>query len=161
METFAKDFIAQLQQHGLTIVEQIEKPWGVSIRIDDAQLDTFLELYYHGVELPTFEAGTSQSPKFLLVAPQQRLSWQVHERRTEVWKVIKGPVGVIRNEQDELPDTIDTFNEGEVVIIGDQIRHRLVGLQNWGVIAEIWVHKDKTNPSNEDDIRRISDDFGR
>lgn len=31
----------------------------------------------------------------------------------------------------------------------------------WGVVAEIWQHTDKDNPSNEDDIVRVQDDFGR
>lgn len=34
-------------------------------------------------------------------------------------------------------------------------RHRLIGLNNWGVIAEIWRHTDKENPSDEDDIVRL------
>jgi len=40
-------------------------------------------------------------------------------------------------------------------------RHRLVGLDDWGIVAEIWIHSDPDKPSNEYDIRRISDDFGR
>ena len=49
---------------------------------------------------------------------------------------------------------------------GDQIklrqgeRHRLVGLVDYGVVAEIWQHTDKI-PSNEDDIIRVQDDFNR
>ncbi len=161
MDVFAEEFITTLKSQVFEIVEQIEKPWGVSIRIDDGQLNKFLELYYQNVDLPSFDAATSQSPKFLIVAPGKKLSWQVHERRTEIWKVIHGPVGVVRNEQDELPDTMDTFKEGEIITIGDQIRHRLVGLDQWGVIAEIWVHKDAQNISDEEDIRRIVDDFKR
>jgi mannose-6-phosphate isomerase len=40
-------------------------------------------------------------------------------------------------------------------------RHRLVGLEDWGVIAEIWQHTDASNPSDESDIVRVQDDFGR
>jgi mannose-6-phosphate isomerase len=29
------------------------------------------------------------------------------------------------------------------------------------LIAEIWQHTDSENPSDEDDIIRVSDDFGR
>ena len=49
---------------------------------------------------------------------------------------------------------------------GDQIklrqgeRHRLVGLADYGVVAEIWQHTDEI-PSNEDDIIRVQDDFNR
>ncbi len=38
--------------------------------------------------------------------------------------------------------------------------HRLVGVNEWGIIAEIWQHTDANNPSNEDDIVRVQDDFG-
>jgi hypothetical protein len=30
-----------------------------------------------------------------------------------------------------------------------------------GVIAEIWQHTDANHPSDEDDIIRVQDDFGR
>ena len=40
-------------------------------------------------------------------------------------------------------------------------RHRLVGLTSWGVIAEFWQHTDASNPSNEDDIVKIEDDYFR
>ena len=40
-------------------------------------------------------------------------------------------------------------------------RHRLVGLDNWGIVAEIWQHTDAANPSDEEDIIRVQDDFGR
>ena len=39
--------------------------------------------------------------------------------------------------------------------------HRLVGLSNWGIIAEIWQHTDPEKPSDEEDIVRVQDDFGR
>lgn len=40
-------------------------------------------------------------------------------------------------------------------------RHRLIGLDSCGIIAEIWQHTDPDNPSNEEDIVRLQDDFGR
>jgi mannose-6-phosphate isomerase len=51
--------------------------------------------------------------------------------------------------------------------VNDQItlkqgeRHRLMGLSGWAVIAEIWQHTDANKPSNEYDIVRVQDDFGR
>lgn len=41
------------------------------------------------------------------------------------------------------------------------MRHRLVGLDNWGVVTEIWQHTDVEHPSDESDIVRLQDDFGR
>jgi hypothetical protein len=36
-----------------------------------------------------------------------------------------------------------------------------VGLNEWGVLAEIWQHINPAHPSDEDDIVRVQDDFGR
>ena len=65
--------------------------------------------------------------------------------------------------------TSDTYKEGELRTLqaGDSItlkqgeRHRLVGLKDAGVIAEIWQHVDVNYPSAEEDIVRVQDDFGR
>ena len=62
-----------------------------------------------------------------------------------------------------------THNEQPMVILNekDQIklkqgeRHRLIGLDNFGVVSEIWQHTDRDNPSDEEDIVRLSDDYGR
>jgi mannose-6-phosphate isomerase len=50
---------------------------------------------------------------------------------------------------------------GETITLKQGERHRLIGLDDWGIVAEIWVHTDVNNPSNEDDIVRLQDDFGR
>ena len=61
----------------------------------------------------------------------------------------------------------DTKGELEILNIGDTItlqqgeRHRLIGLDVYAVIAEIWQHTDAIYPSDEDDIVRVQDDFGR
>ena len=51
--------------------------------------------------------------------------------------------------------------EGEVIYFDNKERHRLVGLNKIGVVAEIWIHTDLNNPSDENDIVRISDDYKR
>ena len=40
-------------------------------------------------------------------------------------------------------------------------RHRIIGINKYSVVAEIWIHTDKNNPSDENDIVRVQDDFGR
>jgi len=40
-------------------------------------------------------------------------------------------------------------------------RHRLVCLNKRGVVAELWRHLDLQHPSDEEDIVRLQDDFGR
>jgi len=49
----------------------------------------------------------------------------------------------------------------EIVHLAKGQRHRLVGLDGWGIVAEIWQHTDASNPSDENDIVRLQDDFGR
>jgi hypothetical protein len=61
----------------------------------------------------------------------------------------------------DLPGETENMNRGEVVTLQKEERHRLVGTSQWGVVAEIWIHTDPQNPSNEEDIIRLQDDFGR
>jgi mannose-6-phosphate isomerase-like protein (cupin superfamily) len=100
------------------------------------------------------------SPKFLVVAPAARLSWQYHFRRSELWKLISGEAGIMRSQTDE-QGSLGKMVLGETVSLEKGERHRLVGLDSWGVVAEIWVHSDSTNPSDEDDIVRLEDDYSR
>ncbi len=51
---------------------------------------------------------------------------------------------------------------GEIIKLKVGERHRLVGLPGgWGAVAEIWQHTDPDNPSNEEDIVRLKDDYNR
>ena len=40
-------------------------------------------------------------------------------------------------------------------------RHRIIGMDDYAIVAEIWIHTDKYNPSDEDDIVRLKDDYDR
>ena len=100
------------------------------------------------------------SQKILIVAPTKRLSWLYHHRRAEIWLVIQGQAGVVKSNT-------DSENELEILNIGDTItllqgeRHRPVGLEDYSIVAEIWKHTDEDNPSDEKDIVKVQDDFGR
>lgn len=61
---------------------------------------------------------------------------------------------------DEEKDTITLLPEQEIRLAQGQ-RHRLKGLTDWGVVAEFWQHTDVKHPSDENDIVRVQDDFGR
>jgi hypothetical protein len=56
---------------------------------------------------------------------------------------------------------IDVLNVGDTITLKQGERHRLIGLDDYAVIAEIWQHTDENYPSDEDDIVRVQDDFGR
>jgi len=89
------------------------------------------------------------------------LSWQYHHRRAEIWTLIQGKAAVATSDTDHEKNRV-VLQIGDIVRLKQGERHRLIGLQDeWGVVAEIWMHTDPANPSDEDDIIRLQDDFGR
>lgn len=161
-QQIAKQVREDLTNENLKIAgEDFDRPWGGFYKIDDNSLNEFLSIYFSDVKLPFDITKLNVSPKILVVAPHKKLSWQSHERRSELWRVVKGPVGIFTSPTDEQPKEMKIYNKNETVEMKLGTRHRLVGLDDWGIVAEIWIHSDPDNPSDEDDIRRISDDFGR
>lgn len=151
----------ELHDGGFIIKEEnLTKPWGAYFLIDENQTKDFLKKYFPTISENEFQPGLKLSPKILVVAPHMRLSWQYHHRRQELWRVLDKPVEVVLNETDELVEG-KTYRKNDIIRIKLGERHRLVGLDNWGVVAEIWTHTDPANPSNEDDIVRVQDDFSR
>jgi len=53
------------------------------------------------------------------------------------------------------------INEGGQLVLQQGERQPLIGLDDYSVVAEIWQHTDGNHPSDEDDIIRVQDDFGR
>lgn len=148
-------------QQGLHIESKDEsRPWGGFFVIDESQAQGFANMYFDGLDVSTLTISGKLSPKILLVAPDKRLSWQYHNRRAEIWRIVKGAAGVIRSSNDK-EGALEVFTEGNVIRLAQGERHRLVGLDDWAIIAEIWQHTDAGHPSNEDDIIRVQDDFGR
>lgn len=150
-----------LKKENFTIIQQDQtRPWGGFFVIDESQAGVFAAKFFPHLEKETISISNKLSPKILVVAPHKRLSWQYHFRRSEIWKTLSGVVGVKTSMTDEegeiqelLPGTFIQMDKGE--------RHRLIGLESWGVVAEIWEHTDPDNPSDEEDIVRLQDDFGR
>ena len=128
--------------------------------IDETQAQDFSNKFFKGLDLNTLKIGGKLSPKILIVKPAVRLSWQYHNRRAEIWQVFKGSAGIVRSDSD-VENEMKVYNEGDQIILQQGERHRLIGLDDCSVVAEIWQHTDKNNPSDEDDIIRVQDDFGR
>jgi mannose-6-phosphate isomerase-like protein (cupin superfamily) len=150
-----------IQDQGFTIIDQDEqRPWGGFFVIDEEQAAHFADTYFDDVPTNELHLSGKVSPKILIVEPGKRLSWQYHHRRAEIWKVLEGPVGVITSDTDEQGE-LQTYTKEEVITLEQGERHRLVGLDDWGILAEIWQHTDADNPSDEEDIVRVQDDFGR
>jgi mannose-6-phosphate isomerase-like protein (cupin superfamily) len=150
-----------IQAQGYTIVGQDhDRPWGGFFVLQEDQAAKFAAQFFPHLSLDAIQITQKLSPKFLVVAPQKRLSWQYHFRRAELWTVVHGPVGVAISETDE-QQVPGTYQEGECITLPIGQRHRLIGLAQWGVVAEIWQHTDAEHPSDESDIVRLQDDFGR
>lgn len=152
---------AYLADLGLHVAStDFDRPWGGFFVIDEADTEAFITNFFPGYSYDEIANGLTLTPKILVAAPTMRLSWQYHYRREEIWSVVAGPVGVITSENDE-QGPVKTVQTGEVVSFGTETRHRLIGLDGFGVVAEFWKHTDAGNPSDEADIVRVEDDFKR
>lgn len=161
MQDIFATYEARLRDEGFTFERtDFERPWGGFFVIDEDQAPAFVERYFPGRDAGDLIGGRKVSPKILVVAPGKRLSWQYHHRREEVWRVVDGPVAVAHGPHDEQPAP-NTYATGETIVLAKGERHRLIGLDAPGIVAEIWQHTDPDHASDEDDIVRLQDDFGR
>jgi mannose-6-phosphate isomerase len=136
------------------------RPWGGFFVMDENESDKFIAAFFPHLTNAALNISGKLSPKILVVAPDKRLSWQYHHRRAEIWKLIAGEAAVMVSDTDEETEII-RLTKGDIIELKQGERHRLIGTDSWGIIAEIWRHTDTENPSDENDIVRVQDDFGR
>jgi mannose-6-phosphate isomerase len=136
------------------------RPWGGFFVLDENDADKFIAAFFPHLTNAALNISGKLSPKILVVSPDKRLSWQYHHRRAEIWKLIAGEAAVMVSDTDEETEIIH-LTKGDIIELKQGERHRLIGTDNWGIIAEIWRHTDSVNPSDENDIVRLQDDFGR
>ena len=150
----------QVEILGFNVVNfDFDRPWGGFLVIDEQQLQLFISTFFDKIEINTSN-DIKLSPKILIVNPKSRLSWQYHYRRKEIWSVYKGPIGVVKSKND-LENPMKIYKNNDIITFDIQERHRLIGLEDVGIVAEIWEHIDIKNPSDEDDIVRLHDDYYR
>jgi len=150
-----------VKSHGFNIVSKdSSRPWGGFFVIDEDQAQEFSNQFFKGLDVHTLKISGKLSPKILVVKPNARLSWQYHNRRAEIWQIFKGSAGIIRSDSD-VENEMEVYNEGDRIVLKQGERHRLIGLDDYCVVAEIWQHTDANYPSDEQDIMRVQDDFGR
>lgn len=100
-----------------------------------------------------FERFTLNEPctvKLVYLDGDKRLSLQYHNKRSEFWKVIKGPVKV------QIEKNIQTLQTGQMITIPKKTIHRLIGAGTDAIILEI-----STGEFDESDIVRLEDDYKR
>jgi len=158
------EIATDVENAGYSIVElNDKKPWGAYIRIASEQADRFVEEFFPGLSPEEARLGIEDaelSPKLLIVAPNQRLSWQYHDRRAERWTFLTEG-GYNKSETDDEGEVVKA-NVGDVVQFAKGERHRLVGTDGkYVVVAEIWQHVNPAYASDEDDIVRLADDYKR
>ena len=158
---YYKEIEVKIKSLGFNIISKdFKRPWGGFLVIDEDQAQNFSNQFFKGINIEDLKISGKLSPKILIVNPESRLSWQYHNRRAEIWRIYKGKVGVIISEND-IQKEIETYSEGDQIILKQGERHRLIGLNDYGVVAEIWQHTEENYPSDEEDIVRVQDDFGR
>lgn len=152
------EYISEL---GLTVDRyDFTRPWGGFFVLREEDAPQFAKIFFPEIDFSSIQITQKLSPKFLIVFPGKRLSWQYHFRRAELWKVIQGPVKIAISDTDEEVEP-KIFQVGESVFLYQGQRHRLIGDEGVGIVAEIWQHIQEDFPSDEADIVRIQDDFGR
>lgn len=140
--------------------KDLSRPWGGFFVISQESKEAFIDAFYPEMKDELMSSSLPLSPKILCVAPERRLSWQYHHRRAELWKLIDGQAAYKKSHTDEEGE-LQYMRKGKLLTLACGERHRLIGRQKWGIVAEIWKHTDAIHPSDEDDIVRLQDDFGR
>ena len=170
---------------GFNVIDfDFDRPWGGFLVIDKKQRSLFISTFFNNINLSN---DIELSLKIIIVNPKSRLSWQYHFRRKDaevVGFIYLGSSQINANPKDtkdhpggvwNLPPTLsknqlsknniensmDIHRMGDVITFDIQERHRLIGLDNIGVVAEIWQHIDIDNPSDENDIVRLQNDYKR
>jgi mannose-6-phosphate isomerase len=150
-----------LGEMGFEVIKKdSDRPWGGFLVLDESQASQFAKEFFPEEDFESLKLSEKLSPKILLVASAKRLSWQYHFRRAEIWRCIAGEVAVATSDSD-IEREIRTLTKGDKIKLKQGERHRLIGLNDWGIVAEIWQHTDAAHPSDEEDIVRLQDDFGR
>ncbi len=164
-EVAMREIVAAAQAAGYTVADIDDaRPWGGFVRFDYRDGDRFVTEFFPGVDPVAARLGNPEaelSPKILYVEPNQRLSWQRHDRRAERWVFLTSG-GYHKSLDPEVMGDMVQANPGDVVQFEAGECHRLVGGGD-GVtlVAEIWQHTDPTMHSDEADITRLQDDYKR
>lgn len=106
------------------------------------------------------DTGPGYKVKRLTVDPGKRTSLQWHEKRVENWSVVAGEGSLTEGEQTRL-----LFHHRTEITNRLNIRkERLHCIHNTGeeplVIIEVQTY-DEADPSTEEDVHRVEDDWGR
>ncbi len=158
----AREAQAAVQKLGFHIrAVDPRKPWGAEIKLrgNPERAMKFLQHFFGDLDIAR-ELMNPVTPKILLIKQAERLSWHVHERKDAFLRLLHGNIGVSLSETDA--ETVPHVHlPGAYVRVPPQMRHRLSSLSGWAVVAEIGRDVVPGHPSDDEDTRRIKDDYGR
>lgn len=115
----------------MNYIETEERPWGRYFVLQDE---------------------STYKVKRIEVEPRQRLSYQYHHYRSEVWTMVLGEAVIT------LDDVSKTYRAGDTILISVGTKHRIENKSNTLVVfieVQIGIY------FGEDDIVRIEDDYNR
>ena len=98
------------------------------------------------------DTGPTFKVKRIEVQPNKRLSLQLHHKRAEVWTVVSGTGRFTIGELEAV------YRAGDTVQIPLETKHRM---ENVGQDMLVVVEVQYGTSTDESDIVRYSDDFGR
>lgn len=99
------------------------------------------------------EDSPAHKVKRIEVHPKARLSYQKHQKRSEHWFIVQGEALVTLNGTDVL------LKPGEAIDIPLQAAHRVANPSETTKL--IFIEIQRGSYFGEDDIIRLSDDYGR
>lgn len=108
-----------------------QRPWGYFTILDDQK---------------------GHKVKRIGVSPGQRLSYQLHHKRSEHWFVVKGQATVT------LDGVEHVLRPSEYIDIPVETAHRVA---NQGTEEMVFIEIQHGSYFGEDDIERLEDDYGR
>ena len=90
--------------------------------------------------------------KKITVKPGERLSYQYHHKRSEVWTIVSGEAYML------LDDELSLHTYGETILIPQGTKHRV---ENRGTNDLVFIEVQHGSYFGEDDIVRIEDKYNR
>ena len=90
--------------------------------------------------------------KKIIVKPGQAPSYQFHYKRSETWIIVQGTGHLT------LDDEKSEVNKGDTIQVPVKVKHRI---RNTGKEDLIFIEIQQGSYFGEDDIVRLSDDYGR
>jgi len=113
------------------MLEKAERPWG---------------------RYEVLQEGGTYKVKSIHLAPDKRISYQRHEKRSEHWYITDGSGEVT------IDGKVEQVSRGSIIEVPQGCLHRI---SNTGNSELIFIEIQTGTYFGEDDIERVEDDFGR